>query len=64
LTALKAEIEKLAVARISNTLVELPPDKRQAFITFLKNRSCMGPGMAMRGRGGMGRCPVQAPVGE
>jgi hypothetical protein len=64
LTALKAEIEKLAVARISNTLSELPPEKRQAFITFLKTRSCMGPGMPMRGRGGMGRCPVQVPVGE
>lgn len=66
LTALKVEMEKEAVARISHTLAALPQDKREAFMTFLKTRSCMGPGMGMRhrGRGGMGPCPVRAPVGE
>jgi hypothetical protein len=63
LIALKAEIEEQAVARISNTLAELPQDRRQAFVAFLKTRSCMMP-MGMGRRGGMGGCPVRNPVGE
>jgi hypothetical protein len=64
LIALKAEIEKQAVARISHVLAQLPQEERQAFLTFLKTRSCMGPEMGMRGGKGMRRCPVQTPVGE
>jgi hypothetical protein len=67
LNALKAEIEKQAVARISRALAELPPARRQAFIAFLKSRSCMAPGMGMhrcRGMRGMGCCPIRRSVGE
>jgi hypothetical protein len=66
LAALRTEMEKQAVARISRTLAELPQEKRQAFVAFLKTRSCMGPGMGMRrqGRGGMGPCPARTPLGE
>jgi hypothetical protein len=66
LTAMRTEMEKQAVARISHTLAELPQEKRQAFLAFLKTRSCMAPGMGMRrqGRGGMGPCPARTPLGE
>lgn len=67
---LKRKTEKEAIARISNVMAALPPEKRQAFLVFLKNRSCMMPGMEFgRGggpgsRGGMGPCPMRPPTGQ
>ncbi|MGO9566927.1 MAG: hypothetical protein ACLP5H_05245, partial [Desulfomonilaceae bacterium] len=67
---LKRKTEKEAIARISNVMAALPPEKRQAFVVFLKNRSCMMPGMEFgRGggpgwRGGMGPCPMRPPTGQ
>jgi Spy/CpxP family protein refolding chaperone len=65
---LKHKTEKEAIARISSTMAALPPEKRQAFVVFLKNRSCMMSGMDF-GRGGgpgrrrsMGPCPMQLPI--
>jgi hypothetical protein len=59
---LRAEAERRALQRISSIMAGLPPDKREAFVSFLKNRACMGPGMGrMRGpmhrfrHGGPGR---------
>jgi hypothetical protein len=63
LTALKAQMEKQAITRISNTLAALPHDKREQFLTFLKTRACMGPGMGMRRHGGMRLCPARGPLG-
>jgi Spy/CpxP family protein refolding chaperone len=69
LTALKEQMERRAIARISTVMASLPEDKRQAFLVLLKSRSCMMPGMGVGrggrcgpGQGGMGRCP--APVNE
>jgi Spy/CpxP family protein refolding chaperone len=45
LVDLKRKTEKEAIARISSTMAALPPEKRQAFVVFLKNRSCMMSGM-------------------
>ncbi|MBI4965584.1 MAG: periplasmic heavy metal sensor [Desulfomonile tiedjei] len=64
LHVLKGQIDREAFLRISQTLASLPDEKRQAFALFLKNRTCMGPGMGMGrgpgfGPGGMG-CPVQS----
>jgi hypothetical protein len=65
---LKRKTEKEAIARISSTMAALPPEKRQAFVVFLKNRSCMMSGMDF-GRGGgpgrrrnMGPCPMPLPI--
>ena len=67
---LKRKAEKEAIARISSTMAALPPEKRQAFVVFLKNLSCMMPGMDF-GRGGapgrrrsMRPCPMPAPLGQ
>jgi uncharacterized membrane protein len=69
LTALKEQMERRAIARISTVMASLPEEKRRAFLVLLKNRACMMPGMGMGrggrcgpGQGGMGRCP--APVAE
>jgi hypothetical protein len=70
LIELKRNAEKEAIGRITNVMVALPPEKRQAFVAFLKNRSCMMPAMGFgRGgpgwpRGGTGPCPMQPPVGQ
>jgi Spy/CpxP family protein refolding chaperone len=70
LTELKRSAEKEAIARITNIMAALPPEKRQAFVAFLKNRSCMMPAMGF-GRGGpgwsgggMGPCRMRPPVGQ
>lgn len=67
LAALKEQMERRAIARISSVMASLPEEKRQAFLVLLKNRACMMPGMGMgRGggcgpmQGGMGRCPAPA----
>jgi len=56
---LRGQLEKQALARISEVMVNLPRERRSAFLGFLQNRACMGHGM---GRGmihrmepGMGR---------
>lgn len=54
LTELKRGTEKEAIARISNVMAALPPQKRQALVVFLKNRSCM--------MSGMGACPMRLPA--
>jgi len=70
LIELKRQTEKEAITRISNTMAALPPEKRQAFVVFLKNRSCMMSGMDFdRGGGpgkrrGMGLCPMRPPIGQ
>lgn len=70
LLVLRARMERTALAGISKTMAELPDDKRQEFLSFLKNRACGGPGMGMghgRGRGhgfgpgGVEPCPVMGP---
>jgi hypothetical protein len=47
LTALSGQMEGEAAKRISKVMAALPVEKRDAFLTFLKNRSCTacGPGM-------------------
>lgn len=68
LVELKRNAEKEAIARISSTMAALPPEKRQAFVGFLKNRSCMMSGMDFgRGNGpgrrrSMGPCPIRPPI--
>jgi Spy/CpxP family protein refolding chaperone len=65
---LKRKTEKEAIARISSTMAALPPEKRQAFVVFLKNRSCMMSGMDLSRGGGPGRrrnmgpCPMPLPT--
>ena len=65
---LKRKTEKEAIARISSTMAALPLEKRQAFVVFLKNRSCMMSGMDFGRGGGPGRrqgtgpCPMRLPV--
>lgn len=56
LIELKRGTEKQAIARIRDVMAALPPQKRQAFAGFLKNRSCM--------MSGMGACPMRSPVGQ
>ena len=57
---LKRKAEKEAIGRISSTMAALPPEKRQAFVVFLKNRSCMMPGMDFGRGGGPGGAEVCA----
>lgn len=67
---LKRKTEKEAIARISSTMAALPPEKRQAFVVFLKNRSCMMSGMDFGRGGGPGRsrgmrpCPMTPSMGQ
>jgi len=51
LASLKGQQERLAVERISTMMRAMPVEKRQAFLQFLKDRTCMGPGMGMGHRG-------------
>lgn len=51
LRALREQIEQQALGAISEVMAKLPPEKRDAFVHYLKNRSRMGPGMGH----GMGR---------
>jgi hypothetical protein len=67
LQQLKGQMDREAFSRISKIFSGLPEEKRQSFALFVKNRTCMGPGMGMRGgRGpglgprGMGACPMQS----
>jgi hypothetical protein len=67
---LKRKTEKEAISRISSTMAALPPEKRQAFVVFLKNRSCMMSSMDFGQGGGPGRrgsmrpCPMPPPLGQ
>ena len=51
---LKAQQERMAVERMRTMMAAMPAEKRQAFVQFMKDRTCMGPGMGM-GRGGCRR---------
>jgi Spy/CpxP family protein refolding chaperone len=53
LGSLRAQQEKIAIRRMSKMMAAMPPEKRQAFVQLMKDRTCMGPGMGM-GRGGCG----------
>ena len=55
LMALREKMEREALSRLSNALVQLPDDRKPALISYVKNRSCMGPGMRFGGRMGIGR---------
>jgi hypothetical protein len=66
LFALKEQMERQAFSRISKTMIVLPEEKRQVFLTVLKNRACRMPRMGMgMGKGhrqfheNMGVCPPQ-----
>ncbi len=66
LFALKEQVERQALSRISKTMAVLPEEKRQVFLTVLKNRACFMPRMGMgTGKGhrhwreNMGMCPAQ-----
>jgi Spy/CpxP family protein refolding chaperone len=66
LIELKRNAEKEAITRITGVMAALSPEKRQAFVALLKNRSCMMPSMGF-GRGGpgaMGPCRMQPPSGQ
>ena len=54
LMSLREKMEREALARLSNALVQLPEEKREALVSYVKHRSCMGPGMRFGG-GRMGR---------
>lgn len=68
LAELRAQMERRALTGISRIMAELPPEKRSAFLGFLKGRACMGMGMGQGYRGGRhmrwrnapGACPVQS----
>jgi len=53
LIAIRGQMERQALQRISYIMAQLPPEKRGTFLEFLRNRTCMGPGAGM----GMGSCP-------
>jgi hypothetical protein len=58
LIALRGEQEKRAVERLGRIMASIPEEKREAFLRFLKNRTCMGRGMGWgfgRGHHGGGR---------
>lgn len=55
LMALREKMEREALGRLSNALVQLPEEKRAALVNYVKNRSCMGPGMRFGTRMGKGR---------
>jgi hypothetical protein len=71
LLTLRSEMEREALTRISKAISMMPPEKRGAFVAFLKKRSC-GPGMMPGGRRGRPGnvpvdntpCPVDAPCAE
>ena len=55
---LRASLENQILEKVSKTMVTLPPEKREAFLEFLKHRTCrmMRPGRGF-GKGGPGCCP-------
>lgn len=55
LMTLREKMEREALTRLSNALAQLPDDRKPALISYVKNRSCMGPGMRFGGRMGKGR---------
>ncbi len=66
LVQLKGQMEKKALARISEIMNTLPEERRTAFFGFLRDRACMGPGMGhgMMGPGGMGRGMMRRGMGH
>ncbi|MFH0959882.1 MAG: periplasmic heavy metal sensor [Pseudomonadota bacterium] len=54
---LRAALELKTFTRVSQTMASLPPEKREAFLDFLKNRTCRmrGPGNGFDKRGRPGR---------
>ncbi|MEW6137104.1 MAG: hypothetical protein AB1733_02655 [Thermodesulfobacteriota bacterium] len=55
LIGLRGQMERQALERISAIMANLPPEKRPAFLEFLKTRAClMGHGRGMHMRRGMG----------
>lgn len=56
---LRSSLEQKTLDRISHTMASLEPEKRMAFLEFLKNRTCTmkGPGKGFGKRGGPGCCP-------
>jgi len=54
LLQLQAQMETAALTRISKVMAKLPEEKRQQFLTALKNRACRGPGIMGRGFGHRG----------
>jgi len=69
LAALRGKMERDALERISKIAAELPEGKREAFISYVKDRACMGPGMGpgrwkrRRGAPEASCCPVEALAG-
>ncbi len=71
LLSLRSEMEREALTRISKAISMMPPERRAAFVAFLKKRSC-GPGMMPGGRRGRpgnmpmdsAPCPVDAPCAD
>ena len=55
---LRASLENQILEKVSMTMATLPLEKRQAFLEFLKHRTCrlMGRGRGF-GKGGPGCCP-------
>jgi hypothetical protein len=68
LLALRANMEREALGRMSTILANLPVEKREAFAQFVRTRCCMGRSMGMgRGMGmemGPGFCPAAMPPGS
>lgn len=61
LNSLRSQMEKIAIMEVSKTTAQIDPAKRDTFLEMLKNRTCMGPGMA-KGRGcgpGASCCPMK-----
>jgi len=56
---LRASLENQILEKVSMTMATLPLEKRQAFLEFLKHRTCrmMGRGRGF-GKGGRGCCPA------
>ncbi len=55
MTDLRSSLTNQILEKVSRTMATLPPDKRQAFLEFLKHRTCrmMGPGRGFcKGRRG------------
>lgn len=63
LMALKGSLERQSIERIRRIVASLPDDKKKAFIDFLKQRTCMGPGMGWGPRGPRGPYGPRGPGG-
>jgi len=59
---LRAGLELQILQRVSKTMASLPPEKREAFLDFLKRRTCRMKG-AGKGRGKMGGADCCPPEG-